>query len=361
MSVVYNSQLSASDQRLLTTTNQTQLVNQTLDPSLAKLHDVVLRHNKDKFDRLVPITASDDKGYYFMTEFLEPQSVFCSTNEIIDKNGKKCYKHGFTLRTPKPRVNSSQYDKSIGDTTTNTDNTLDNESDNKSDIESDVESKIESFENEGDIQNNIHTEKTNKIENLESTNKIENLESTNKIENLESSIIIDRLNKLQRGITDRIQYMMMIPHYECKKSFNLGINTIKINNTIKYKNIIEYQNKRNNFYFDIVKQVLIKCRCKLLLKVNYLMITNTNVILNIRLVRIYPDNLDNISMSNKIHINNELNYVSSKNAEKYNELNDVPKFTKVSKADAKNNLMKLFNITTQPSIHNKQKFKNMRY
>lgn len=279
--------------------DQRQLISQTLDSAVTKLHDVVLRHAKDRFDRLVPITTSDDKGYYFMTNPLEPKTVFCSTKEIIGKNGKRSYINGFTLRTPKLSE------------TVNDDGLKDKDNDYASNSDSHDEGQ--------------YSAKCN--------------------DKQESKILIDRLSAFQKGLIERLKHMMLIPQYNDKKSFNLRINTIKLDNTIKYKNIIEYQNKRNNFSFDIVNQVLMKCRCRLLLKINYLKITNTTTILNIRIVRIMPNDLDNLSMSTRINVISELNYISSRNAEKYNDLNSIPKFKVTSKAEVKKDLMRLFNTS----------------
>jgi hypothetical protein len=320
--------------------DQNQMISQTLDPVSTKLHDIVLRHSKDKFVRIVPITSCDDKGYYVMTELLDPLTVFCASNEIIAKNGQKYYKNSFRIRVPKLINHHAHNHDIISEPSNNTDaDANDNNKfhDSFEDIISEEEDISDQYQN---IPQEITQEKPQ--------------EKTQ-----ESLILIDRLNKFQRGLTDRIKYMMMIPDYDNKNSFGLTMNTIKIGNTIKYKNIIEYQNKKNNFCFNVVKQVLMKCRCKLLLKINYLLITETNVILNIRIVRIIPDNLDNLSMSTKINIISEINSLSSRNAEKYNALDTVPKLSHISKNDTKKDLMKLFNLPLNTSAYNKSKSRNM--
>jgi len=271
-------------------TNNISLISQTLDPLTTVLHDVELRHTKDKVSRLLPITTTDNKGYYVMTDLLEPKSVFCATDEVTDGHSKKRFVNSFRLY----QHQSKQHDV------------------------------------QDDVQDN-------------------------------STLLIDKLNKFQRGLTDRIRYMMLIPQYTDKKSFGLRMNTIRLNNIIKYKNIIEYQNKKNNFGFDVVKQVLMGCHCRLLLKINYLSITESNVVLNINVVRIIPEDLDNLSMNTKISIMGELNNVSSSNAEKYQTLDSVPKMTHVSKTTTKNDLMKIFNITspaTYAKNNNKSKYRS---
>src|SRR5579872_5040003 len=81
--------------------NKTVLVNQTLDPMSLHINDVVLRQYKGTIQKLIPITSSDNKGYYVMTESLAHKSVFCNTNKIIDKNGKTHYINKFRLTIPK--------------------------------------------------------------------------------------------------------------------------------------------------------------------------------------------------------------------------------------------------------------------
>ena len=131
-----------------------------------------------------------------------------------------------------------------------------------------------------DYEHEYKHENENENEN-ENDNENENTTDTLIYDNVSKSLI-DKLNLYQRGLTNRIRYITMIPVYTDKRSFKLHISTIKLDGKIKYKNIIEYQNKKNNFTYGIVKLILMNCRCRLLLKVRYLLITKDNVILNIQ-------------------------------------------------------------------------------
>ena len=342
----------------------TSLINQTLDPISLHINDIILRQYKDITHRLIPITSSDNKGYYVMTELLAPKSVFCTSNKITDSNGKNHYINKFRLTVPKYTI------ENVNEININNETNIENESlnNNISNVNTTSESSTDfDIENVNEIDINNETNISNEIDINNETNISNEIDINNETDISNENEIIDdtltlihqsvhindKLNKFQRGFTDRIRYMMFIPQYNDKKSFGLKIRTIKINNIVKYKNIIEYQNKKNNFSYNVIKQVLMNCCCRLLLKINYIMISNTNVVLNIRLVRILPDNLDRLSQSTKLYIMGELNALSCKNIEKYRKLDrsysddyDQSKMyhRTQSKTDTKNELMKLFNI-----------------
>ena len=80
-----------------------QISNQSLDPQFTKIHDIILKHDIS-MQRIVPLSTQEDKGYYIMTEFLEPRTIFCSSKKIIMENNKAHYVHDFRLRIKKNKL-----------------------------------------------------------------------------------------------------------------------------------------------------------------------------------------------------------------------------------------------------------------
>jgi hypothetical protein len=156
--------------------------------------------------------------------------------------------------------------------------------------------------------------------------------------------LVDKLNEFKKGITNRIKYRTIIPEYEDQKSYILNLKTIKIDDEILFSNIIEFENKKNNFSYSIVSKVLALCKYKLLLKIESLSITHTNVYFNIRLVRIYPESLDTLPDDIHIHIYNNLNSVIIDNINRYEKLIkfDASDAHKCSKQHVRDRLKKLF-------------------
>lgn len=150
-------------------------------------------------------------------------------------------------------------------------------------------------------------EKTNKIYNF----NLRNVNDVNK--NISNDNIIDKLNNFRKGIMNRLKYITMLPNYDDNKYYGVKINSIRINNKLLYKNIIEYDGNKNNFSFNIIRNVLINCNCKLLLKINYLIISPTDTTLDIRIVRIYPESLDTLENDTQIMILDTLHERTNKN------------------------------------------------
>jgi hypothetical protein len=156
--------------------------------------------------------------------------------------------------------------------------------------------------------------------------------------------LITKLNNFKRGITDRIKFLTLIPSFPEQTSYVLTYKTFKSDNSVKFSNIIEYQNKINNFSYKIVSNLLKLCRYKLLLKINSITITHSNVFLNIDLVRILPESLDPLESHDKLHIINELNYKFYSNILKYNNLEQFIKKEKSSKTNVKTELKKILHL-----------------
>jgi hypothetical protein len=314
-----------------------QHTSQDLDPMTVKFRDSHIQHIKDKIERIVPITTQDNKSYYVMTELLPPGSVYFTSKCINAKDGKRYYINTFILH-PK---------KSTSDINTDTGSSADIGSDIDTDTDIDTDSGIGSDIDNNNINNDNNTTKNNINNDNVNVNNNSNISDT-----ITTNVLTHKLGAFQRGMTDRIKYMMMIPSYADKKTFALGLNTIKINNTILYRNIIEFQNKKNNFSYSTVKSVLANCKYRLLLKVVGLLVTSTNVLLSIRLVRIYLDNLDPLPPGIKLNILSELNTHESHNLQRYNELNIIQMQYTTTKKQTKDDLLKIFHIPNdKPNNH----------
>lgn len=320
-----------------------QVTSQSLDPQTTNIHDVILKHDCG-MDRIVPISTHDNKGYYVMTESLESGTIFCSSKKITLKNNKNYYVHEFRLRIKnQAAINTNCNLIKIDPCESPSVDPQYNHNILKNPYHADFDGDDMQICVPQSVQTQIELNGIEDVTRHKEVHIDDNSNITNNNDNY-SKTLIDKLSNYQRGLTDRIRYIMMIPEYKDKKSFQLHLSTIKLDGKIKYKNIIEYQNKKNNFTYDIVKNVLMNCRYRLLLKIRYLLITNNNVIMNIQLVRIFPENLDTLQSIFKLMITSELNAFTIRNLEKYNELNTPTNTHNVTKQKTKDSLKKLLKI-----------------
>ncbi|VBB18354.1 hypothetical protein YASMINEVIRUS_817 [Yasminevirus sp. GU-2018] len=295
--------------------------SQTLDPQKTSLHDVVIRHNKAEIERLVPISTNDNKGYYVMTDTMDPCSVFCHTKEITTKTGAKFMNTTFKLvnRTHRDDKNEKEENRTVN---------------KHKKYDSDEEDEDEKPKKKSSV-----SVKAKEVEQNEAKTP--------------AGELIEKLNTFMEGLTERIKYMMMIPETEKKKSFQLTINTIKLDKTIKYRNIIGLNEKKDNVDLACLRDVLRLCRYRLLLKINYLLVTQKTVLLNMRLVRVLPESLDPLPTTTKLNILSEFNKSLAKSVDKYNELANVVDTSHVSKQQAKDDIKKLLRIPTTVSTTKK--------
>lgn len=265
--------------------------------------NVILKHIGKEINRVVRVSNNENKPYYFLSEYLTPGSVRCSVSKKTSVDGKGYTLYNFSLKGDKKKQ--------------------------KEEVDVELNQDLDQ-----DLDQNPEAE-------LEDQKEQENQEP---IEPSESQQIITRLNAFKRGITDRIRYRMMIPQYPEQTSYILTLKTIKLNNHVKFSNIIEFQQLKNNFGFRAVSNILATCRCKLLFKVESVTLTHSNVFLDIRLVRIFPESLDSLQASDKLFVLNELNAVTAKNINRYNELNQFTKKQRSSKDQVRSELKKILSI-----------------
>lgn len=274
-----------------TAPNDQNLQSQNLDPQKAHLHNILLRHNKTELERVVPISAQIDKKPNVQSNY---QVGNINSTNTIPVSSQLPMPSGYYIMTELLQANSIQcYTKEI-------------------------------------------TAKSgNKF-----TSNVFRLIGTNNSTNAEQ--LVNNLNTFIKGVAERLKYMMKIPQYKEKTSFYFTVNTIKINNCIKYRNIVEIDNNKNNLELAELKEILTKCNYKLLIKINYLLITATSVILNARIVRVIPESLDPLFGMTKINVLNEFNKKSKNNVNKYNEIICSADTTCLSKKQVNNELKKLF-------------------
>lgn len=293
--------------------------NEELNGQSVTINDnVILRHIGKEIIRVIGINNNENKAYYFMTDTLDPRSVYCNVSKKISQNKKEYMVYNFSLK---------------GNVIKNKDN-----------MANDKEFDDKGVNQDPDKNTNTDIIIKDLIVDTESCIASDIVPDTVPVTVPESQRIIDRLNAFKRQITDRIRYLMMIPQYPDQISYILTLNTIKLNNHIKFTNIIEFQQQKNNFGFRAVSNVLTSCRYKLLLKIESITLTHSNVFLNIRLVRIYPESLDTLDINDKLHIIGELNALSAKNINTYINLNKFTRKKVNSKEQVKSELLKILSI-----------------
>lgn len=155
--------------------------------------------------------------------------------------------------------------------------------------------------------------------------------------------IVDKMNNFVRGILERIRYIMKIPEFVDKHSYTLILPSIKINNSVKYRNIIEFQDKKNNFSPLYVARVINSCRCKFLFKIEGLIFVDDKVMLDIKLIRIFPLSLDPLNTDHRLNVIRELNRSTSQTIESFNNLMYSTDVTGISKKQAKDEIKNILN------------------
>lgn len=263
--------------------------------------DVIMKHVNQEIHRITDISNMKKKPYYFMTDYFQPGFVKLNTIRKLSSSGQKYTKYNFILRS---KINK------------------------KHDTNQLEEQNLETQNNE---ESNAYVNLDTKENNLPEQNE----------ECIGISNLTTKLNNFKRGITNRVKYRMMIPqNYPDQHVYYLSARTIKLNNIVKLKNIIEYQNRKNNFDSRIISHILQTCKCKLLLKIDSFTVTHTNVYLNICLIRIFPENLDGLRADNEIYVFNELEQLTTKNINMYNNLNHIQINHRKNKKQVQINIMK---------------------
>lgn len=273
----------------INTENQTERKNEDLSPDTVVMEDnVILKHIGKEINRIVKITNKDKKPYYFMTETLEPGSVRCYASKKISAENKEYTQFCFSLKGNKKKSLKDQ---------------------------------------ENNDQDDDHVDTQKEISNTSNSQKV-----------------IDRLNEFKMGLTQRVRYRMMVPQYPEQTSYILTLKTIRLDNKIKFSNIIEFQQLKNNFGFRAVSNILMNCRYKLLFKIESITLTHSNVFIDIRLVRIFPETFDSLDMQDKLYIMNELNAITVKNITRYNTLTKFTQKHRSTKDQVRSELKKLLSI-----------------
>jgi len=270
--------------------------------------DVIIKHVEQQIHRTMLISNSQKKPYYFMTEYIDPGFIYHVVSKRTSGTGQTYNLYNFILKS-KTRINQKENPQH------DTNDDINKENDNSLCQNTNVDFHQDQDINDNDVGQNI---------------------------NNDVMILIDRLNCFKRGLTERIKYRTMIPKdYPDQKVYYMSARTIKLDCVTKLKNIIEFQDLKNNFNSKTVSNVLRYCRCKLLLKIDSVTITHTNVFLNICLIRIFPENFDSLRGDTKLYIFKELNFTTTKNINTYNNLNCIVRKRASTKAQVRKELMNL--------------------
>jgi hypothetical protein len=277
--------------------------NENLDPLTITLQNMTLMKNT----RIIPLVNKNNKKYFFMTDYMEPNSIYCSVKHKIYE-GKKYDQINFTMYK---KINNVKSDIKHVDIKYITNDNSNNENINN-------ENNINNNEIKCDEQNNdiiqIYEEKDN-----------------DKEKETDINILIDKFNIFKRGITNRIKYIMKIPNYEDSNVYYSKTEIIYVDKTKKLKNIIEYDDIINNLHCDDVNTILSKCRCKFLFHISSIKISDTDVMLGLKLVRIYPETLDILNIIEKTYILNQIKGANFNASEFYNGLDIHTKTKQKSK------------------------------
>lgn len=167
--------------------------------------------------------------------------------------------------------------------------------------------------------------------------------------------LFKNLSTFRRGLTNRLKYLGKIPDYSDDLNISMSVNTIKLDNSIMIRNIIEYKDQKNNFGIGHLNRVLKQCRCKILMRIDSMIITNKNVYLNIFLLRVYPETIDVLDAETKFFVLEQLNKQSIQNMQRYDSLSNIVKHKPSNKHVVRDELVKLLVKAPLPSDKNKFK------
>jgi hypothetical protein len=297
--------------------------------------DVIIRHNNNEIHRIVSISNSLKKTYYFMTDPIQPGYCKLNVTNKTSSMGQKYTRYNFVIKS---KISIRKNDE----------NKNEQQQIEQQDIEQQDIGQQETEQQENG-QHEIGQQETEQHENGQQEigqqeieqQKIELSQERIIKECIEAKNFIDKLNQFKRGLTNRVRYRMMIPqNYPDQTLYYVSAKTIKLNNEIKLKNIIEYQNFKNNFSSRIVSNILRNCKCKLLFRIDSFTVTHTNVYLDICLVRIFPENFDALRANDKTYVLSELNSLTTKNINTYNKLNNIKNVHGKTKQEVQKELMK---------------------
>ena len=269
--------------------NTNIMTSQILDARTVKIEKTHIIKKNNHIEHFVPFLAPDSSGYYIMTDILEANSFKFSKKQFASASGKKFEKIYF-------KIAYAQHKNPDEIKETNND-------------ENENEKKVESY----------------------------NIKQTN------MTTFVLSLNKFLSETVKRLKHIMHIPPFRETNSFGIHINTIRLGKKEMYRNIVEYDHTKNNLSVRTLIDVFRVCSCRGLFKINGMNITDKLVYLNIRLVRLYPISIDALDPIAKNEFLRELNSRSSDNVIKYSILTTEIDKERLTKDEAKNKLMSIFN------------------
>lgn len=147
---------------------------------------------------------------------------------------------------------------------------------------------------------------------------------------------LNNLNKFKSSIIDKIKYITTIPISDIKDNkTRFTINTHKdIDNKYILKDFLHYDNCKTSISVKLLKIILSKCECKLLIKIKGLLLTSKHTYLKLQIMKIYPESIDNLDIIHKTKI---LKLLHSKIYENINSLKKIGRYT-IKKYSSKKNV-----------------------
>src|SRR5271163_1116430 len=81
---------------------------------------IILKHINKEINRIVKISNNENKPYYFMTDYLEPKSIRCSTTKNTSLEGKLYTNFRFSLTGDKNDATKDTSEWAVQDTSDQT-------------------------------------------------------------------------------------------------------------------------------------------------------------------------------------------------------------------------------------------------
>ncbi len=136
-------------------------------------------------------------------------------------------------------------------------------------------------------------------------------------------ITVQDLNKLKSDLINKFKHIINIPDasFDPQTMYIFGAY---INESEKISQILEYKDKTSDISVKHIPSILRNCKCAVNIHLKSMIITSTGLHLQLRLVRIYPEDIN--SITDAVELNNVYNDINSKtiyNISKIKELSTL--------------------------------------
>jgi hypothetical protein len=267
------------------------MANGKLDANDMVLKDIFCKKSFDKTTTIIDIKSTDDKNFYYTSDYLEPGSIMLFnttinyTSEYDNKPGS-FKKPVLLLRLPTSKYLSK---KSLGEYTSD------------------------------EIKHNYKT----------------------------TDELIKNIQDVTKELIERLSLIMKVKQYTERSAIKLNIEQINSkSNAGRIKNIIELNGKTYSIGVNNLLNVLDSCQCKIVIHISCIYSTENGNVLDIRLMKIIPKNLDKMSFFNKKMLFDEFNENTNNSFAqlKHFESFDISNKVTISKKSINNKLKKILEL-----------------